>query len=65
MVPGGAQRREGAGGVLLGAGTVLLAGGLTMVIVDVVRARTQRGQTARAVPLLGPSTVGLGFAGKF
>ena len=53
------------GGALLGAGAVVLAAGVTMVIVDVVRAKKQRKSAAIAVPLLGPRVVGLGFTGTF
>lgn len=53
------------GGALLGAGAVVLAAGVTMVIVDVVRAKKQRKSAGIAVPLLGPRVVGLGFTGQF
>jgi hypothetical protein len=53
------------GGALLGVGAVVLAAGITMVIVDVVQAKKRRDRTSLAVPLLGPNMVGLGFSGKF
>jgi hypothetical protein len=52
------------GGTLLGVGGVVLAAGVTMLVVDLVRSK-QRRQTGLAVPLLGPSIVGLGVAGQF
>jgi hypothetical protein len=53
------------GGALLGVGAVVLAAGITMIVVDVVRAKKRRGSAGVAVPLLGPSIVGLGFTGQF
>jgi hypothetical protein len=54
------------GGALLGVGGVVIAAGVTMLVVDIVRSRKrQRQQVGLAHPLLGPSIVGLGFSGRF
>lgn len=53
-----------AGGALLGVGGVLLAAGVTMLVVDIVHSKKRR-EHAMAVPLLGPSMVGLGYTGQF
>jgi hypothetical protein len=52
------------GGALLGAGGVMLAAGVTMLVVDIVRSKKHR-HAGLAVPLLGPSIVGLGYTGQF
>jgi hypothetical protein len=52
------------GGALLGVGGVVLAAGVTMLVVDIVRSKKHR-HAGLAVPLLGPSIVGLGYTGQF
>jgi hypothetical protein len=52
------------GGALLGVGGVVLVAGVTMLVVDIVRSK-QRRHAGLPVPLLGPSIVGLGVAGRF
>jgi hypothetical protein len=52
------------GGAMLGVGAVMLTAGVTMLVVDLVRSKKQR-QAGLVHPLLGPSIVGLGYAGRF
>lgn len=55
------------GGALLGVGGVVVAAGVTMLVVDLVRAskRRQQPHAGLAIPLLGPSMLGLGYSGQF
>jgi hypothetical protein len=52
------------GGALLGVGSVVLAAGVTMLVVDIIRSKKRR-HAGVTVPLLGPSIVGLGYTGQF
>jgi hypothetical protein len=53
------------GGTLLGVGAVMLTAGVTMLVVDLVRSKKRQQQAGLVHPLLGPSIVGLGYAGRF